>query len=133
MKEPTLCAARACLRKAELIAWKKPLYQLLPLVDLMSVSKKNCEDRVRKETYGVNAPFTILQFYPNYFESEWGVDPYKLHIQTKNRHITQDIRNIALHNSQCQAFHYSSLTNPGLTHNDRVILSARLKLVKTKW
>jgi len=33
MDAPTLTAARACLRKAGLVAYKKPLYQVLALAD----------------------------------------------------------------------------------------------------
>ena len=64
MGAQTLCTARACLRKAELIAWKKPLYQLLPLVDLMTTSQNNRESLVRDAGTTTSSDATSISLIP---------------------------------------------------------------------
>lgn len=41
MDAPTLASARTCLRNAGLVAYKKPLYQVLALVEVLLVPKKS--------------------------------------------------------------------------------------------
>lgn len=54
MDAPTLAAARICLAKAGLVAYKKPLYQVLAIVGRTVDSKKR---------WGTEEPITIAEIF----------------------------------------------------------------------